>query len=209
MALINREGTMKELLEDSAARDPFQQFALWQQQAEEAEEDPLDVIALATSSPEGRPSVRFVNLRGVDERGFVFYTNYEGRKGQELGSNPWGSFALFWRKCQRQVRVEGSVERISAGESDVYFRSRPRESGLETWASPQSRVIPDRKWLENRWQEFNAKFPEEPPRPEWWGGFRIRPDVIEFWQSRPYRMHDRLRYQKRDDGTWSMERLSP
>ncbi len=200
---------MTELLEDSAAYDPFEQFALWQRQAEEAEEDPLDVIALATANPEGRPSVRFVNLRGVDDRGFVFYTNYEGRKAQELVGNPWGGFALFWRKCQRQVRVEGSVERISAEESDAYFRTRPRESRLESWASPQSRVIPDRKWLESRWQEFDSKFPEEPPRPEWWGGFRIRPDAIEFWQSRLYRLHDRLRYEKQGDGAWRMERLAP
>ena len=129
---------MTELLEDSAAHDPFEQFALWQRQAEEAEEDPLDVIALATANPEGRPSVRFVNLRGVDDRGFVFYTNYEGRKAQELVGNPWGGFALFWRKCQRQVRVEGSVERISTEESDAYFRTRPRESRLESWASPKA-----------------------------------------------------------------------
>ena len=148
-------------------------------------------------------------LRGVDPRGFVFYPNYDSRKAQELAENPWASLVFYWPRTERQVRVEGVVERIAPKESDAYFLTRPRDSRLEAWASTQSRVIAGREWLEQRWKETEARFPDEVPRPEHWGGFRLKPEAIEFWQQGPHRMHDRLRYQNRDDGTWSLDRLAP
>ena len=198
-----------ELVEESAPQDPLQQFERWRRHAEEEGELQPDAMAMATAGLDGRPSARFVMLRGLDECGFIFYTNYDSKKALELGENPWGSIAFYWTKCGRQVRAEGSVEHLTVEESDTYFESRSRESQIAAWASPQSQLITDRQWLERRWQEGEVKFPEQLPRPKWWGGFRLRPDVIEFWQQRPHRMHDRLRYQKRDDGTWSLERLAP
>ena len=198
-----------ELLEESAPQDPLQQFERWRRHAEEQGELQPSAMTLATAGADGRPSARIVMLRGFDERGFVFYTNYNSRKAVELGENPWAGLAFNWPGCGRQVRAEGPVERVTAEESDAYFQGRPRESQIEAWASPQSQVVAGRQWLERRWQEQGAKFPDQLPRPEWWGGYRLRPDVVEFWQQRPHRMHDRLRYRKRDDGRWSLERLAP
>ena len=198
-----------ELVEDSAPRDPLRLFELWRQDAEEAGELLPGAMALATASADGRPSARFVMLRSLDERGFVFYTNYNSSKALELEGNPWGSLAFNWPKCQRQVTAEGTVERVAPEESDAFFQGRSREAQIEAWASPQSQVIADRQWLEARWREWEAKLPEPAERPESWGGYRLMPAVIEFWQSRPHRMHDRLRYQKQDDGSWSLERLAP
>ena len=197
-----------ELLEKNALQDPIEQFIRWREEAREAGEPQTGHIALATAGKDGRPSVRFVILRSVDERGFVFYTNYTSRKAREMDENPWGGFALHWPVSERQVRVEGAIERISSEESDAYFHIRPRESRLETWASPQSRVIDGRPWLEARWMKFEAEFTESVPRPDWWGGYRLVPEVVEFWQQRPHRMHDRLEYYK-DAGVWAVRRLSP
>ena len=198
-----------ELVEESAPQDPLQQFGRWRRHAEEAGELLPDAMALATAGMDGRPSARFVMLRGLDDHGFVFYTNYNSRKALELEESRWGSLAFYWPKCERQVTAEGTVERVTAEESDAFFQSRSREAQIEAWASPQSQVIADRQSLERRWQETEAQFPEQPPRPEWWGGFRLQPEVIEFWQQRPHRIHDRLRYRKKDDGRWSLERLAP
>ena len=198
-----------ELLEESAPRDPLQLFQLWRRDAEEVGDLLPDAVALATASADGRPSARFVMLRSLEERGFVFYTNYNSSKALELEENSRGSMAFNWPKCQRQVTVEGSVERVSSEESDAFFQSRSREAQIEAWASPQSQVIADRQWLESQWQEWEAKLPDQAQRPEWWGGYRLGPDMIEFWQSRPHRIHDRLRYQLQADGTWSLERLAP
>jgi pyridoxamine 5'-phosphate oxidase len=148
-------------------------------------------------------------LRALDQRGFVFYTNYHSRKAMELEENPRGSLAFNWPSCKKQVTAEGTVRRIEAAESDVFFQTRPREAKLEAWAFPQSKVIPGRQWLERLWQENEAKFPDGIPRPGWWGGYRLQPDLIEFWQQDPYRIHDRLRYRKSDDGTWELDRLAP
>ena len=198
-----------ELSEQRAAEDPIKHFERWRREAQEAGEIQPDAMALATSGKDGHPSARFVMLRRLDQRGFVFYTNYSSRKAKELAEVPWGSLAFYWPRCERQVRVEGPVEPVGEEESDAYFQSRPRDSQLETWASPQRKVIPSRTWLERRWQGSEDKFPEQVPRPDWWGGYRVSPNVVEFWEQRPHRMHDRLRYQRQDDGTWSLERLAP
>ena len=198
-----------ELTEKQAARDPIHHFESWRQHAYEAGELQPDAMALATVGKNGRPSVRFVMLRGVGDQGLVFYTNYESRKGEELAENRWGSLAFYWPKSERQVRAEGLVERVTPEESDAYFEVRPHEAQIEAWASPQSQAISNREWLESRWKNMEAKFPERVPRPESWGGYRLRSILVEFWQQRPHRMHDRLRYQRRDNEAWSLERLSP
>ena len=197
-----------ELLETEVLQDPIDQFVRWRDEAREAGEPQTSHIALATAGKDGRPSVRFVILRSVDERGFVFYTSYTSRKAREMDENPRGSFALHWPVSERQVRVDGAIQRISPQESDAYFHTRPRESRLETWASPQSRVIDGRPWLEARWRRFEAELGESVPRPDWWGGYRLVPEVVEFWQQRPHRMHDRLEY-RRDAGVWTIRRLAP
>ena len=191
-----------------ALEDPIDQFLRWRDEARQAGEPQTGHVALATADKDGNPSVRFVILRSVDRRGFVFYTNYTSRKAREIGENPQGSLALHWPVSERQVRVDGSIEQISSEESDAYFHTRPRESRLETWASPQSRVIEGRPWLEARWSRFEAELGESVPRPEWWGGYRLVPEVVEFWQQRPHRMHDRLQY-VREAGAWTIRRLAP
>ena len=198
-----------ELVEERAPKEPIRQFERWRQDAFDAEEPQPEAMALATVSAGGRPSARMVMLRGVDGRGFMFYSNYDSRKAREIAENPWASVVFYWPKTQRQVKVEGSVERLAAEESDAYFQTRPRESRLEAWASPQSRVIAGREWLEDRWEETAARFHDQVPRPEHWGGFRLKPDVVEFWQQGPHRMHDLLCYRRGDDETWSPERLAP
>ena len=197
------------LLEGDAAEDPIEQFELWRQDAIDAGERQSDAVALATAGTDGRPSVRFVMLRGVDDRGFVFYTNYTSRKASELSENAAASLAIYWPLSERQVRVEGVVQRLPSEQSDAYFQTRPREARLETWASPQSRVIDGREWLERRWQERDSRFREGVPRPEWWGGYRLHPSATEFWQQGEHRMHDRLLYRRLDDGSWKRERLAP
>ena len=167
-------------------------------------------MTLATATPDGRPSARMVLLKGVDARGFAFFTNYESRKGAELAANPRAALVFFWVQLERQVRVEGRVERLSAEESDAYFASRPEGSQLGAWASQQSAVLPDRGPLEARYEELRAQYEgQEVPRPTFWGGFRVVPETVEFWQGRVNRLHDRLRYRRQDDGSWVIERLSP
>jgi len=166
-------------------------------------------MVLATASKDGRPSARVVLLKSFDDRGFVFYTNYQSRKGKELDENPRACLLFYWSRLWRQVRIEGDVEKIPAAESEEYFQSRPLGSKLGAWASNQSEVVDNRETLESRFNELAKRFGEEVPRPEYWGGYRIKPDSIEFWQGRDNRLHDRLRYRLEEDGSWLIERLGP
>jgi pyridoxamine 5'-phosphate oxidase len=196
--------------ERSADPDPLRLFRTWLADAVAANLHEPNGMTLATATPDGRPAARLVLLRGHDERGFVFFTNYESRKGRELAANPWAALAFWWPELQRQVRIEGRVEQVIAEESDAYFRSRPRGHRLAAIASPQSRVIPERAVLEKRMHELEQRYPgEDVPRPEHWGGYRVRPEVIEFWQGRANRVHDRLRYERQEDGRWRIQRLAP
>ena len=163
---------------------------------------------LATVSPEGRPSGRIVLLKGVDPRGFVFYTNYASRKGRDLEARPRGALTFLWKELERQVRIEGTVEKVSAAESDEYFATRPLGSRIGAWASPQSDAIESRPWLEARWAELTAQFGETPPRPPHWGGYRVLPEYLEFWQGRLSRLHDRIAYAREADA-WKVKRLAP
>jgi pyridoxamine 5'-phosphate oxidase len=168
-----------------------------------------NAIALATAAADGRPSVRHVLLRGIDDRGFVFYTNHGSRKGVELAENPRAAFSMYWRELDRQVSATGDVERVNDEESDAYFATRPREARLGAWASRQSSELPSRAELLERYDAFDTRYPgDDVPRPPFWGGYRIRPLTVEFWQGRLHRLHDRFRYAREGDG-WSVRRLAP
>lgn len=189
--------------------DPLRQFAVWFAAASEAGVREPEAMTLATAAPDGAPSARMVLLKGVGEGGFDFYTNIESRKGRELLANARAALVLYWEPLGRQVRVEGGVEPLSRAESAAYFATRPLGSRLGAWASRQSVVITGRDELERRLAEVKARFAgREPPLPDWWGGFRLVPHTVEFWQHREDRLHDRLRY-RRDDDAWTIERLSP
>jgi pyridoxamine 5'-phosphate oxidase len=195
--------------ERDADPNPFVMFEQWLAAARAAHLPEPNAMTVATAAPDGKPSARIVLLRGVDERGFVFFTNYSSRKGKELATNPFGALVFFWQPLHRSIRVEGRVERVSAEQSDAYFAVRPRGSQLSAVASPQSEVIADRGVLEARTQAVAARFPREVLRPANWGGYRVIPDVFEFWQGRENRLHDRLRYTRARDGSWRIERLAP
>ncbi len=187
---------------------PLDRVREWCEQAAAAGVAEWDAMALATASPDGRPSVRYVLLKGVDERGARFFTDYESRKGRELGANPRAALALWWQPLHRQVRMEGPIERLSAEESDAYFASRSPGSRLGAWASHQGAAIPDGPVLEQRVAEFAERFGEQVPRPERWGGYLLRPDAVELWEGRPDRLHLRTHFLREGDG-WRSERLSP
>ncbi len=189
--------------------DPVEQFRRWLGDAEAAGVPLPNAMALATADAHGRPSVRHVLLRGVDDRGFQFFTNRESRKGRELAENPWAGLVFLWKELDRQVHVTGSVSPLADDESDAYFASRPREAQLGAWASEQSAVIPGYEVLESRMAEFSDRFPTEVPRPEHWGGYLVRAETIELWQGRRHRLHDRFRYSAGTDGSWRIERLAP
>ncbi len=205
-----RRGGLKE---SQVATDPFAQFAIWFTEARTAELPEPNAMTLATATPNGVPSARIVLLKGVDERGFVFYSNYESQKGRELAENPRAALTFYWAELERQVRIAGTVVRVSREESRRYFDSRPLGSRLGASLSHQSSVIPDRTALEAAWSRLAAEYEADPsrmvPLPDDWGGYRVTPASIEFWQGRPSRLHDRLRYQRQEDGSWRIERLSP
>jgi pyridoxamine 5'-phosphate oxidase len=194
---------------DSVAADPFKQFGHWLHQAFDAGIEEPNAMALATATPGGQPSCRIVLLRGVSEGGFTFYTNYLSRKGEELQHNPHGSLLFFWPQLERQVRIEGRVEQVTEAESDAYFATRPRNSQLGAWASPQSQAIHDRAELDRRLAEAAARYPEDVARPAHWGGYRLTPHHFEFWQGRESRLHDRVRYNRIAVGEWAIKRLAP
>jgi pyridoxamine 5'-phosphate oxidase len=207
---LRREYTQRGLREEDLAPDPFIQFGVWFDEVAQADIREPNAMTLATATPDGRPSARMVLLKGADARGFNFFTNYESRKGNELTANPRAALVFFWVQLERQVRVEGHVERLSSEESDAYFASRPEGSQLGAWASQQSAVLPGRGPLEARYEELRAQYEgHEAPRPPFWGGYRVVPETVEFWQGRVNRLHDRLRYRRQSDGSWVIERLSP
>jgi pyridoxamine 5'-phosphate oxidase len=208
IASIRTDYKRGELDEAHAAADPIDQFARWWEEATKSEIHEVNAMTLATADAQGRPSARTVLLKDFDARGFVFYTNYDSRKGRELAANGQACLLFFWKELERQVRVEGSVEQVSTEESDTYFASRPLASRIGAWASPQSQPISGKAWLLARAAEMGLKHGINPSRPPHWGGYRVRPTAVEFWQGRPSRLHDRLLYTQ-DGAGWQRQRLAP
>lgn len=210
LAEHRKDYSMAGLLEKDLARDPFRQFEKWFQEAEGAKVIEPNAMTVATATKDGRPSARTALLKGVDGRGFVFFTNYESRKGRELAANAWATLVFPWLAIERQVIIEGTVTRTSREESEAYFHSRPHASQLGAWVSQQSSIVAGRKVLEDGFKEIERKYAGMPvPLPPHWGGYRVAPELVEFWQGRRSRLHDRLRYRREKDGSWSIERLSP
>ncbi|MFM2310991.1 MAG: hypothetical protein RLZZ04_267 [Cyanobacteriota bacterium] len=211
IADLRQNYTLAGLTETDLDSNPIQQFALWFDQALAADLIEPNAMTLATATAEGKPTARIVLLKGFNEQGFVFYTNYGSQKGQQLIANPYAALVFLWDKLERQIRIEGQVEKLSADESLAYFHSRPKASQLGAWTSAQSQVIPNREVLEQKLVSLQEQYSGDAtiPLPEHWGGFRVIPNRIEFWQGRPSRLHDRLVYDLQMDGNWSISRLSP
>ncbi|MBD2752932.1 pyridoxamine 5'-phosphate oxidase [Spirosoma validum] len=206
---LRNEYTLSGLDKTDVLSDPIAQFRRWFDAALSARVPEPNAMHVSTVTANGRPDGRIVLLKDVSDTGFTFYTNYESRKGRELTDHPFATLTFFYPELERQMRIEGRVEKVSAAESDAYFNSRPRGSQIGAWVSHQSSVIDNRDVLETRQRELEAQFAGQPvPRPPYWGGFRVLPDVLEFWQGRPSRLHDRIRYRK-DENNWLIERLSP
>lgn len=209
IADLRREYARARLDETDVSPDPFAEFARWFAEAQAAEAAEANAMVLATASPDGRPSARMVLLKGFDERGFVFFTDYRSRKGEELEANPNAALAFHWGELERQVRIEGTVTRTSPEESELYYRTRPLGSRLGAWVSHQSRTIASREVLEAKLREVEQRFDgRDLPLPPHWGGYRVRPECFEFWQGRESRLHDRIRYLREGEG-WRIGRLSP
>jgi pyridoxamine 5'-phosphate oxidase len=204
-----RKSYMKgSLSEEDVQPNPIDQFHIWFDQAQNADLPEPNAMTVASVDADGKPSARTVLIKEVTPAGFVFFTNYESRKGQALISHPHAALLFFWPELERQIRVEGSVEKLSDQESDDYFHSRPLDSRIGAWASPQSQVISSRTLLVKNAAEYALKFALNPPRPPHWGGFRVKPELLEFWQGRPSRLHDRIQYVLQDD-SWKIQRLAP
>ena len=208
IAQLRKNYTFGQLSETEVSPNPLNLFQVWFDQAVKAECPEPNSMTLATSDSAGNPSARIVLLKGADSAGFTFFTNYESQKGKELAARPHAALLFHWHELERQVRIKGLVERVSPAESDEYFHSRPAASRIGAWASPQSSEIPNREFLEEAEKRFAADFGDKPPRPEHWGGYRLKPTEIEFWQGRPSRLHDRIHYQL-DGAQWRITRLAP
>jgi len=208
IADIRRDYRMAALDEVMAGDDPLMLFTTWFSEAETAEIEEVNAMVLATCDAEGKPHARIVLLKGLDAKGFIFFTNYHSAKGREIAANPNASLVFFWKELERQVRIEGKIEQVTAAESDAYFRSRPAESRLGAWASAQSSPISDRQVLEDNFHKYQQQFGEDIPRPDHWGGYRLVATRIEFWQGRSNRMHDRIRFNQTGN-SWKKERLAP
>ena len=210
IAEIRKEYSHKTLVETEMQPDPISQFNVWWQDALEAKITEVNAMTLATASADGIPSARTVLLKGFSEKGFIFFTNYNSYKGQQLAENPKACLVFFWRELERQVRITGIVSRTTDEENDAYFFSRPRESQVGAITSPQSQVIQDRGWLDDRYKKLLNEYDgKELERPSNWGGYIVTPIIVEFWQGRPGRLHDRIQYTLQDDGSWKIERLAP
>lgn len=208
LAGLRRSWSARKLDENTVNKNPFEQFSLWLEEAIEAQILDPNAMTLATSDSKGNPSARIVLLKGIDENGLVFYSNYGSSKSSDLAENPKAAVVFFWKELERQLRVSGKVVKVSREESGEYFKTRPYESKIGAWASKQSSVVPGREYLEEKFGEARKKFPDEVPLPEFWGGFRIIPERFEFWQGRESRMHDRVVYEK-SEGGWKIVRLAP
>lgn len=208
IAQLRKNYTFGQLSETEVPPNPLSLFQLWFDQAIKAECPEPNSMTLATADAAGNPSARIVLLKGADKTGFTFFTNYDSQKGKELAVRPQAALLFHWHELERQVRIKGVVERVSPAESDEYFQSRPAASRIGAWASPQSAEIPNREFLEEAEKRFAADFGDKPPRPDHWGGYRLRPTEIEFWQGRPSRLHDRIHYQL-DGAQWRITRLAP
>ncbi len=209
IADLRREYARARLDESTVSADPLTEFARWFEEAVQAQVMEPNAMTLATATPDGNPSARIVLLKGFDERSFVFFTDYRSQKGAELERNPAAALVFYWPELERQVRITGQASVVGRNESEVYFRTRPRASRIGAWVSHQSQIIRSRKELDQRVPEIDARYPgEDVPLPPYWGGFRLAPQAIEFWQGRTSRLHDRIRYVREDKG-WRVERLSP
>lgn len=210
IADIRRDYMLETLSEKDVDPNAITQFNKWWQEAIASSIDEVNAMTLATATPDGKPSARIVLLKGFDENGFVFFTNYNSNKGRILETNPNACLVFFWKELERQVRLEGIIEKVSSEESDVYFFSRPISSQVGAWASPQSTVIAGREIIEANVEQYSRQFEQEPlKRPLHWGGYRLKPQLAEFWQGRPSRLHDRLQYTLQENGHWKIERLAP